>query len=110
MEVDVLKQLLGIQGEEKDAMLQFALDDIEETIQNYCHIKKIPKSLEKTAYRMAADLLRCEGLGEETIPLSVSSITEGSTSTSFINTSDSIKDSIIKDYEKQLRTYRKLVW
>lgn len=110
MEVNKLKQLLGIQGEEKDSILQFALDDVEETILNYCHINQIPKRLENTAYRMAIDFVRSEGLGEETTPLSVSSITEGSTSTSFTNTTESMKDTILKEYEKQLRKYRKLVW
>jgi hypothetical protein len=108
-----LKQLLGLDesSTQDDLKLQFILEDVEETILNYCHIKEISKGLERTAYRMAIDLYRNENLGDENMPLgSISSIGEGDTSVHFRSTVDEgFKESLLKDYRSQLNSYRKLV-
>lgn len=110
--VEKLKRLLGIAGDEKDDTLQFVLDDVEETILAYCNIKELPESLYNTAYRMAMDLYRNENLGSEDAALgSVSSISEGDTSTSFRDSVDvSYKDSLLKDYRTSLNRYRRVVF
>lgn len=114
MELNKLKQLLGIDIEDKtqDTQLQFIISDVEETIKNYCHIEEVPSGLLNTSYRMAIDLYRNENLGHEESALgSVSSISEGDTSTSFKQTvDDNFKDTLLKNYKPQLNRFRKLVW
>lgn len=110
--IERLKPLLGIKEEdtEKDVILQFTLDDVEETILNYCNLNELPKGLEHTAYRMAMELYRGENIGQEGSGMKISSISEGSTSTSFSDSSDNIKDTLLKDYQTQLNRYRRLRW
>ncbi|WP_330370828.1 head-tail connector protein [Lachnoclostridium phytofermentans] len=93
----------------KDIPLQFALDDTQDTILNYCNLKELPVALETTAYRMAMDLYRNESPGEESTPLgTVSSISEGDASTSFKSPTTEFKDHLLKDYKAQLRRFRKV--
>ena len=111
MELEKLKLLLGITDDTKDIVLQFIITDVEETIMNYCNIKEVPEGLYMTAYRMCIDLSRNENLGDESNPLgSISSISEGDTSTSFRSNASEFKDSLLKNYQAQLIKYRKLVW
>lgn len=110
MDIEKIKGLLGFTDDDKNAQIQFAIDDVEETILNYCHLDAVPTGLENTACRMVMDLYRAEGIGESATPIQVSSVSTGDTSTSFVNSSDSIKDTLLKNYEKQLRKYRKLGW
>lgn len=108
-----LKGRLGIVVTDisKDDNLLFAIEDAEETIKGYCNIAEIPEGLNTTVIRMAMELYRNENLGDEEIALgSVSSISEGSTSTSFRSSSSEFKDSLLKDYKSRLNKYRKLVW
>lgn len=65
LEVINFKNLLGIVSDEKDTILQFILDDVEETILNYCNIDELPEGLVNTAYRMAMDIYRNENIGSE---------------------------------------------
>lgn len=111
MEVEKLKALLGMLKEDitKDTALQFVLDDVEETIKNYCHLKEAPPGLTNTAYRMAMDLYRYDRPGTGEAPLTVTSISEGDTSTSFKSASDALQGGFLKDYIRQLNRYRKLV-
>lgn len=111
--LEKLKKLLGIPLEDnsKDFLLEFALEDVEEIIKDYCHIKGIPEALNNTVLKMSMDLYRNENLGEEGNSLgSISSITEGDTSVSYRSSVAEFKDSLIKDYKAQLNKYRKLVW
>lgn len=111
MELETLKALLGIADDTKDVLLQFTISDVEETIKNFCNIEEVPEELYMTAYRMAIDLYRNENLGDESNPLgSISSISEGDTSTSFRSNVTEFKDSLLKNYQAQLIRYRKLVW
>ena len=112
MELEKLKALLGIADESKDAVLDFIIEDVEETIKNYCQIEEVPQGLINTAYRMAMDLYRNENIGSEDCALgSVSSITEGDTSTSFRQyADDNFKDTVLKNYKPQLNRYRKVVF
>lgn len=114
LEVTKLKKLLGIAIEDttQDANIEFILDDVTESILNYCNIKELPSGLVNTAYRMAIDLYRNENIGEEDAPLGVvTAIKEGDTQTSFSKSiDDNFKDTVMKNYYSQLNRYRKLVW
>ncbi|VUZ28529.1 Uncharacterised protein [Acetobacterium wieringae] len=111
MDVEKLKKLLGITGTDQDPILEFIIEDVTETVKNYCNISSIPQGLLNTAYRMAMDLYRNENIGDSSISIGqVSSITEGDTSTSFKSSTAEFKDHIMKNYRAQLNKYRKLVW
>lgn len=112
MELAKLKALLGIEDDSKDVILEFVIDDVEETIKNYCHVDTVPDGLMNTGYRMAMDLYRNENIGSCTSATgSVSSITEGDTSTSFRQyVDDNFKDTVLKSYKSSLNRYRKVAW
>ena len=112
LEVSTFRSLLGITTMDKDTVLQFVLDDVEETVLNYCNLDTLPKGLVKTAYRMAMDLYRAEGFGQEAIESGVSSISEGGATVNFksSNYDTSFTNSLLKNYEKQLMEYRRLKW
>lgn len=114
MELNKLKQYLGIEltDTSKDIQLNFIISDVEETIKNYCHVEEVPSGILNTSYRMAIDLYRNENLGHEESALgSVSSISEGDSSTSFKQSvDDNFKDTLLKNYKPQLNRFRKLVW
>lgn len=112
LEVSTFRSLLGITTTDKDDVLQFVLDDAEETVLNYCNLSTLPKGLVKTAYRMAIDLYRAEGFGQEAIESGVSSISEGGATVSFksSNYDTSFTNSLLKNYERQLMEYRRLKW
>ena len=112
MELGKLKGLLGIPGEDtsQDVPLQFILDDVEETVKNYCSLDAVPDGLMNTAYRMAVDLYRYDRPGVEEAPVMVASISEGDTSTGFVSTAEALNGGILKDYQGQLNRYRRMVW
>lgn len=112
MEAAKLKSLLGIPEDDvsQQAILEFIIDDVTEMILNYCNLEELPAGLMSTAYRMAIDLYRNDRPGEPGSPLSVASISEGDTSTSFTSTADTLAGGILKDYQGQLNRYRKLRW
>lgn len=112
MELEKLKSLLGIEDESKDVALEFIISDAEETIKNYCNIEEVPEGLLNTSYRIAMDLYRNENVGHEESALgSVSSISEGDTSTSFRQyADDNFKYTILKNYTKTLNRYRRVVF
>lgn len=114
LEVNKLKALIGIPANDilRDANLGFILNDVEETILNYCNIKALPQGLTNTAYRMAIDLYRNENIGGEEAPLgTVSAIKEGDTQTSFNRSVDeNFRNTLLKNYTVQLNRYRRLAW
>lgn len=114
MELNKLKDLLGISREDtsQDVSLMFSIDNVEEIITNYCHVESVPDGLTNTEYRMAIDLIRNENLGQKDAGLgSVSSITEGDTSTSFRSyADDNYSETLLKNYKHQLNRYRKVVF
>lgn len=112
MDLMKLKGVLGIsEGDTtQDIALQFLMEDVDETIRNYCNLKTVPAGLSSTSYRMAMDLYRHERPGDGDAPAQVSSISEGDTSTSFTSAADALSGGILKDYQGQLNRYRKLGW
>lgn len=112
MELGKLKKLLGIADADvsQDDSLEFIIEDVRETILNYCNLEELPKGLANTAYRMAIDLYRCDRPGEGSAPVNVSSISRGDTSTSFTSAADALSGGLLKDYREQLNRYRKIGW
>lgn len=107
--VEKLKILLGITGEEKDLLVEFALEHASDIVKTYCNIEEIPPALNSTVYRMAAELYRNEQYGDSQIPQVVKSVSAGDTSTSFATVETAgYAESILKDYKKQLNRYRKV--
>ena len=79
--------------------------------------KKLRQSLEKARVSdefckgLAKDLYRNENVGEEDEALMVTSLTEGDTATGFSKqASTEYTQSVLKNYESQLRRYRKVVF
>ncbi|WP_052516585.1 phage head-tail connector protein [Paenibacillus popilliae] len=111
--LDKLKIGLGITGTDKDGLLQFVLDVVIDEIANYCNLELLPARLENVAVRMAADLWRSEGYGNESKPQAVKSVHRGDVSTSFTDVATGevkgIK-AIVDDYAAQLNAFRKLRW
>lgn len=95
-----------------DIILEFIINNVEEIIKNYCHVEEVPEGLLNTAYRMAIDIYRNENVGSpESASGSVASINEGDTSISFRQyVDDNFKDTLLKNYNKSLNRYRKLVF
>lgn len=114
LEVLKLKPLLGIalDDKEQDFALNFLLDNVKETILNYCNLKTLPTGLENTAYRMAIDTYRNEQVGKSEMDNRVSSIEEGDTKVSFNsnNFDSTYTSSLLKNYQYQLNRYRRIAW
>lgn len=116
LELLKFKPLLGIEAADnrEDALLSFILEDVEQTIINYCNLKSLPKGLEITAYRMALDLYRNENFGyKEYGGGAVTSLHEGDVSVGYNGSAyadSSYKDTVLKNYEAQLNNFRRLKW
>lgn len=109
--IDKLKSLLGISVGDcrQDTPLAFIIDDVSETILNYCNRNEWPAGLDNTGYRMAIDLYRNEGVGTADVPSSVSALTEGDTMVQF-KKDDALAGTLLKNYEVQLNRYRRVSW
>ena len=115
LELEALKPLLGlaVSHTSQDASLTISLGDVEEVILNYCHIDELPNGLKNTAYRMAMDLYRNEGVGDvDGAGGNVTSIKEGDTQVNFGSTKyeATFAVSLLKNYIPQLNQYRRLRW
>lgn len=108
--VECLKALLGLTDDEKDVLVQFAVENAEETVKNYCNIEEISEGLETTVLRMAADIYRNEVFGSADVPQTVASVTVGDTSTSFKTPASEYAGSILKNYKTTLNRYRRVVF
>lgn len=107
-----LNNLLGITEENPNPYTEFALEDAKNKVLNYCNIEEIPQQLETTVIRLAMDIFRGGGYGEETVTGQVVSVKRGDTSTTFADTSKSeaIDTDYISKYRAILNSYRKLRW
>ena len=99
--VERLSALLGI-SDPDEVHLEFALENAEDTVRNYCHIDEIPAGLETTVLRMAMDIYRNEHMGSADIPQTVSSVQIGDTTTSFKTSAAEFSESLMKNYKPVL--------
>lgn len=110
-QLEMLKQLLGIEGDSKGFVLEFTLAKVEDTIKNHCNIKEIPTELENTVLSMAMELYRIENFGSEEQGSSVKSISVGDTSTTFESSiTRDIAKGLLKNYTAQIDPFRQLRW
>ena len=112
LRLEELKAHIGISEDNtsQDSAVRCILCDVQETIINYCNLTELPSGLKHTAYRMALDLYRYDRPGSKEGPVSVASVTEGKTSTSFTRASEALQGGTLSDYTAQLNRYRKLGW
>ena len=134
---DIVKVKLGADTP-SEPLLKITVDEIEQTILNYCNINEIPKELTYTFANMVVDLFRyedefikattisAEGEEEEVEPDvntgNINSIRVGDTTITFGSGSDTSiynknlrshqanLDTVVLDYESQLKKFRRLVW
>lgn len=134
---DIVKVKLGADTP-SEPLLKITVDEIEQTILNYCNINEIPKELTYTFANMVVDLFRyedefikattvsAEGEEEEAEPDvntgNINSIRVGDTTITFGSGSDTSiynknlrshqanLDTVVLDYESQLKKFRRLVW
>ena len=111
----MLKKLLMILGKsditsDESELLQFVLDLAVDKVKNYCHIEVVPKGLENTVVRIAADFWRAEGYGSEDKPKEVTSVKRGDVSTSFasVSTAEAVQGDFLSKYRAELNSFRKL--
>ena len=114
--LEKLKLLLGITGEEQDAVLSFVLDTITDMVMNYCNLDEIPPRLENIVVRMAADQYRSEGYGQAAAPQTAQSVSRGDVTVSYGSAASNTAEitgsgkSILDDYRAQLNAFRRLRW
>jgi len=105
--------LLGLENDEKDAILCFVLEKTQDMVCNYCNIQQIPERLENVLLNIAVDIYRAESLGQEQAEGNLKSITEGDVTVSF-GSAYSIAENpgmqFLKNYNAQLNKYRKFSW
>lgn len=113
----MLKKLLLILGKsnptaDETELLQFVIDTATEKVLSYCNVDKIPEGLTNTVVRMAADIWRTEGYGNEERPKEVTEVKRGDVSTSFtpISTTRNVQSDYLSKYKSILNCYRKLRW
>lgn len=112
-EVKKLKGFLGMDtgsSGKEDVFVEFALETAKENILNYCHIEKIPEGLATTVICMAADIYRDSQYGSADMPVQVTSVKVGDTSTSFGNASAEYAQDLFKKYRTVLNRYRRVVF
>lgn len=115
-----LKLLLGLTGEEKNTLLTFALQTVEDQVLSYIHQDALPAGLERPLVLMAASYWKGAGLGnEQAAPGPVASVSRGNVSTSFAaqagasataGTFDLGDGGAFFGWRDTLNRYRKLRW
>jgi hypothetical protein len=107
-QLEKLKKLLGISLDDKskDFLLEFILENVQETVKNYCNITEIPKELETFIQAKVISIFRYENNDYK----GLKSISEGDTKLDFDienNSADTLTNSINDSDKKILRSFRK---
>lgn len=107
--------------------LRLAIEEVEQSVKNYCNIDKVPEELKFIVANMAIDLIRAEEVvkgqnpeGFEEVTLGdVASIKIGDTSVNLKGNSVAEQannrrisklDAIVHNYKAQLNRFRRMVW
>lgn len=99
--LEKLKLILGIEGTEQDALLEYLLESTEQKILNYCNLDELPTELENVLVEMAARFYNSpDGVA--------ASMKVGDTSVNYSTVKD--EQNIIHDYKAQLHRFRRLSW
>lgn len=114
----VYDNVIALLGKDKESitegektLIEFAIEDAENKIKNYCNLEEVPKELYTTLARLSVDVFRAEGYGSEE-SRQIASVSRGDVSTSFENTAslESTQTDFLSKYKAQLNAYRKLRW
>lgn len=82
--LEKVKLLLGIAGEEQDAILEFVIQTIEEMVLSYTGQDTLPAPIEKVLIVMAVSYYKSAGLGDTSAAVGpVASVKRGDVTTSF---------------------------
>jgi len=120
LSIPKLKVLLGIQDDEsKEYQAEFAYEQAEEMVKNYCRIDRVPTGLSNVVLSMAIDLYRAGNFGSEAPATgAVQSISEGDIEVAFRPAVSTAENrymenpgmAFLKNYVAQLDRYRKAGW
>jgi len=118
--LEKVKLLLGIAGEEQDAILKFVIQSIEEMVLSYTGQDTLPAPLEKVLIVMAVSYYKSAGLGDTSAAVGpVASVKRGDVTTSFAASSGASgsastfnlgQDGDFFGWKTVLNEYRKLRW
>lgn len=97
-----VKMLLGIDGTEKDGILNFIIEDAVSAVLAHCRLEFLPEALTGIVAQMAAKGYRLNGYGSEDVPTDIKSVSEGDRSISFEKRSG---NGIIDDYKARLAPF-----
>lgn len=112
----MLEKLLALLGDGANAAAaEFCLDDCTHLALDYCNLDVLPAGLESTVVRMAVDLYRLQGYGQEAAPEGpVTAVKEGDQSISYAaDRAGAIAGAgaaLLTNYAVRLNAYRKLRW
>lgn len=119
--IQKLKELLGITDTEKDDLLLFVIETVEEMILSYINHDALPAPLEKVLVVMCASYYKATGLGTAKAEVgTITSVKRGDVQTSF-STGTSVSGSAptfnlgsdsndFFGWKTVLNSYRKLRW
>ena len=98
------KMLLGIEGDCRDNLLSFLIEDNINLILNYCRITDFPQELESLLPVMTADRYRRASYGQEIADKVVKSETQGSVSKSYED-STANDSHFLNNYRERLKPF-----
>lgn len=98
------KLLLGLTDDGNKELINFCIEDAENTILNYCRLSFIPRPLESLVSLIAADMYRVNGYGSEKLPQDITSISQGERSVAYATHR---ADDVMERYYSRLKPYRR---
>lgn len=96
--------LTELELSEPTALIELDIARVTRLVKNYCNLEEIPEALNFTIADMVADLQRARSGNNVT----VTDVDMGDTSYSF--STDNAIDGLVKDYQANLNTFRRLRW
>ena len=107
--LETAKMLLGIEGDCRDNLLSFLIEDNINLILNYCRITDFPQELESLLPVMTADRYRRASYGQEIADKVVKSETQGSVSKSYED-STANDSHFLNNYRERLKPFINRKW
>lgn len=119
---DIVKLRLGLANDELKPVIETYIAEIENRIKHYCNIQRLPDGLLFVWASMVIDAVRIDLPNveevEDTVGGQNGTVKVGDTSVSggggsgggLTNTSKSVIDSVVFDYQSDLHRYRRLGW
>lgn len=98
-----------------DDVLENYIEEVKQSILNYCNISEIPEALRYVHANMVVDFIKIQNRANDSEEQqAVTSIKEGDVTVQFGSvkkeTGEQVMESILFDYKDQLKRFRKLRW